>query len=379
VADRSLLLPGLPTDYYAPDYKVEVEGRELDPEAKGDILEVKVTMDLKNLTGFELTVNNWDDKRLAFKYSDTATFDVGNRIHVQMGYASRLVSMARGLITSLSPRFPESGSPTLGVSGLDSMVKLRDRKPGPDDVKKFVNMADWEIAQVVAGRNGLRSQVTEEGEKHDLVVQKNQDEAKFLAERANRIDFDCYIQVDPDTGEDTLYFVKPTDAREAGKVRVYQFEWGKSLINFTPQLTLSEQVGKVTVRGWDPRTKQPITYTAGPEDLPAGGGGGLNGPRAAEDRLAGKQDQVVDQPVTSAQEARDLAMTLLRERAYGYITGRGQVIGLPDLRPGQNVQILGLGKRFSLLYYVTKVEHTLGSSGYLTQFEVRSDADGGLQ
>jgi phage protein D len=82
--------------------------------------------------------------------------------------------------------------------------------------------------------------------------------------------------------------------------------------------------------------------------------------------------------VSSAQEARDLAISLLRERAYEYITGSGQVIGLPDLRPGDNVELDGLGKRFNGTYYVLKVEHTLGTSGYQTRFDVRKPFDGGL-
>ena len=40
--DPAIELPGLPTDYYAPDFRVEVEGEALDPEAHGDVLEVKV-------------------------------------------------------------------------------------------------------------------------------------------------------------------------------------------------------------------------------------------------------------------------------------------------------------------------------------------------
>jgi uncharacterized protein len=87
---------GLPkTDYYAPSFVVEVEGRELDPESKGDILELKVTMDLENLTSCDLTVNNWDDKGLTFKYSDTKIFDIGNRVHVSLGYADEVRSMLR--------------------------------------------------------------------------------------------------------------------------------------------------------------------------------------------------------------------------------------------------------------------------------------------
>jgi len=70
---------------------------------------------------------------------------------------------------------------------------------------------------------------------------------------------------------------------------------------------------------------------------------------------------------------------LLRERAYSYLTGFRQVIGLPGLRPGDNIELQRLGRRFSGEYYVTKVEHTLGNSGYLTSFEVRSPSDGGTQ
>lgn len=377
--NRSLLVSGLPTDYYAPDFKIEIENRELGPQVIGDILEVKVVMDKENMTSFDLTVSNWDDERIDFKYSDTSTFDLGNRLHLQIGYAGNLRSMVRGIITTLTPRFPESGEPTLGVSGQDSMVRLKDRKPKDGEQKKFVNMADWEIAEVVAARNHLKFKATEEGQKHDLVVQKNQDDALFLMERAKRIDFDCYIQTDPDSGEETLYFMKPTDGRDGRPIRVYEFEWGKSLINFSPTLTTQDQVAKVTVRGWDPRAKRVISSSAGAGDLPGASSGGTSGPRTAQEKLDDKQDLVVDQPVTSEQEARNLAISLLRERAYKFNTGSGRVIGLPDLRPGDNVQLKGLGKRFNGTYRVKRVEHTLGNSGYQTSFEVERPFDGGIK
>ena len=384
MAERSVNQQGLPTDYYAPDYRIEIEGQELDPKSKGDILEVKVVMDMENMTSFEFNVNNWDDKTFFFKYSDKptdpkqVTYDLGNRVHVKMGYAGNLLSMARGQITTLAPKFPESGSPTISISGLDGMLKLRDRKPTDKDIKKFVKQTDSEIATIIGQRNGLDVKVTKTTEKHDLVVQKNQDDAQFIMERAKRIDFDCFVQTDPDTGKDTLYFVKPTDGRSSDKIRVYEFEWGKNLINFSPQLTISRQVSKVTVRGWSAELKDVFEYTAEPKDLPGGGGSnkGTSGPEAAEKQLNGKQEVVVDAPVTSQEEAKKLAISLLAERAYEFITGSGQVIGLPDLRPGDNVFLKNLGKRFSGEYYVKKVEHSLGNNGYTTNFDVRRVYDG---
>jgi phage protein D len=373
------------TDYYAPDFKVLVEGRELDATTHGDILDLKVTMDISNLTGFDLTVNNWDDKSFDFKYSDRETFDVGNRVDIQMGYANHLKFMVSGIIKTLTPRFPESGAPTMGVSGADRLTKLQERKPQGKDIRKFVDKADWEIAQMVAKRHKIDIEVTKKGEKHKEIIQRNQDDAVFLMERAKSIDFDFYMRADEKTGVDKLFFVEPKDNRDARLTRVFFFEWGKDLVNFNPQLTLNRQVGSVTVKGWDPATKEPINYTARANDLPGGGGGGTNGPEVATKKLGDRGDVVVDRPVASVQEARDYAMSLLRERAYDYLTGSGQVIGLPTMRPGDVIQLRGLGKRFSgtdskpIEYYVKKVTHSLGNAGYQTQFEVRSAADGGTK
>jgi Bacteriophage probable baseplate hub protein len=376
----SLISPGLPTDYYAPDFKVEVEGAELDPTAKGDVLDLKVVMDIDNMTSAQLSVSNWDDRALTFKYSDTRTFDLGARVHVQLGYANRLRSMLRGQVTALSPKFPESGQPTLDVTVLDGMMKLKDRKPAEGERKQYENLADWEIAQEIGQRNHMDVTVTEQGETHALVVQKNQSDAAFLMERAKRIDFDCFVLTDPVSGRDRLHFVRPTDARDATRVRVYTFRWGASLLSFAPTLTLAKQVASVTVRGWDPGAKEAITYKATAADLPGSPqGGGTSGPEAADQTMGGKEEVVVDAPVLTQEEAKELAISLLRERAYEFVTGTGRVIGIPDLRPGDNVDIDGLGRRFSGRYYVKRVEHSLGGSGYTTQFDGRRVYDGGVQ
>jgi phage protein D len=86
---------------------------------------------------------------------------------------------------------------------------------------------------------------------------------------------------------------------------------------------------------------------------------------------------VVDAPVASDEEARELAVSLLRERAYEFVTATGRVAGLPELRPGDNLEIFGLGVRFSGTYYVKRVEHTLGGSGFFTTFTGRRIFQGG--
>jgi Bacteriophage probable baseplate hub protein len=381
-------------DRYAPEFEVFIEGVEADPTTRNDILDIKVHRDIEEMSGFDLELNNWDDQNLRFKHSDSREFRLGSRVSVRLGYADRLLTVATGTISTLAPKFPDGASPTVSVSGVDGMLKLKERKPTKDEDKNFVNMADWQIAERIAQRNKLRVVTTHEGPVHDLVVQKNQSDAEFLMERAKRLDFDCFILPDPDTGEETLYFVRPTDGRDGRPIRLFRLTYqpglttGPSglpeglvpnLIDFTPTLTVSQQVSKLTVRGWDPRTKQELAFTATAENLPAGQGsaGGESGPEAADSAAGGRQEVLVDAPVTSQEEARELAIALLRERSYEFITATGRVAGLPELRPGDNLEIFGLGVRFSGTYFVKRVEHSLGSSGFFTTFTGRRIHQGG--
>lgn len=372
--------PGLPERYYAPEFVVEIGGAELDPASKGDVLEVKVEMGLKEATSVDLKLNNYDDQTFDLKWSDADQFRLGSQVHVQMGYAEQVLSMMRGYITTLTPDFPSDGPPTLTVRALDGWVRLKDSKP-PEDEATYKKKADWQIAQKIGQRHGLRVAVTESGPVHDLVVQKA-DDASFLQERAGLIDFQTYVRTDPETGQDVLHFVSPTDGRNADGIRTFVLAWGSllstatppSLVEFKPTLAAGDQVQEVTVRGWDPKAKKKISQTATRNNTP-----GIpaveqtTGPETAKTvgGSAGRKQIVVDQPVATDEEALKVAQALLAERAYRFLTAHGKMIGLPDLRPGDNVEIDGVGKRFGGRYHVTKVSHVLNREGYLTEFDAR--------
>jgi phage protein D len=360
------------TDTYAPRFEIQVGNTKLGPKVLADVSDVRVTLEKDQPAGFSLVLSNWDEENFDFKYLDDKRLDVGQPIQIKMGYADSLRSMIRGLITSVAPTFPESGQPTIAVSGVDKLVLLRDAQPSDGVNKRYADMTDAEIAERIAKRHGLAFKATTDGlTKQASVVQKNQDDASFLLERAKKIDFDVYIETDPDTGKDTLYFVKPTDLRDATASTVFAFAWGETLVSFTPELSVSRQVSAVTVRGWDPVKKRALVHTATLDDLPEQRGAGRTGPQIVEASLGAKEARVVDMRVSSEEQARALAQSLLRERAYQFLTGSGQVVGTPDLRPGVNVKLDLRGSRFSGDYYVTRAEHAIGASGYQTTFAAR--------
>jgi uncharacterized protein len=368
------LKAGLPhVDYYAPRFRVEIDGEQLSPQTNGDIVSLSVKMDLEQMASFDMMVANiatFRSAREVFKYSDGDRFDIGRQVHIKMGYADDLLAMINAQITSVAPKFPQAGSPTLTVSGQDGMFKLKDKRPDESQSIQYLDMRDSEIAISIADRNKLHWVVDQSDPIQHEIIQRMTDDATFLKERAARIDFDCHIVTDSRSGEATLYFVKPADGREGTRPTSFAYRWGENLLSFTPTINLSDQVASVTVHGWDPDTKAPIVAKAGPDDLPKQPDSGESGPQMAQRTQAGKQDVVVDAPVSSQEEAAVLARSLLLRRAYKFVTANGQVIGKPELRPGHNLDLSGLG-RFDGSYYVTRVEHQIDQNGYLTTFEAR--------
>lgn len=367
-----------PTGFYAPNFLIKVEGKALDQVTHGDVLSLKVTMEIGKMTSADIQLNNWDDRKVSFKYSDQAGIFVGDRVEVQLGYADRLVTVLQGRINSLAPEFGEKGASILKIGVLDHMQLLKDRKPKDGEKRQFCQATDGEIALEIANRNTLKHDIDPGGIVHEQVDQNKMDDAEFLLERARRIDYECFVYIDETSCEATLRFGAPRDKRAGSRMREHKFAWGESLISFMPTLTMSNQVARVTVRGWNEDTKEVVEYTAGPKDIE--GADGKTGAEEAEKAVEGKQEIVIGAGVRNKDEVKKLAIARINERAYEYIKGKGSIIGLPDLRLGDNVTLSGLGNRFSGTYYVTNVEHTLDATkGYLTSFNARKSAGPGAR
>jgi phage protein D len=98
-----------------------------------------------------------------------------------------------------------------------------------------------------------------------------------------------------------------------------------------------------------------------------------SGPRGS-DACAAREQIITNEPQHSAAQAKRRAMGALSERLKQLVEATGTTIGLPDLRAGQNVHIVGLGARFSGRYFVIKTTHTFDMNGYRTKFIARREA-----
>jgi phage protein D len=361
-------------DFYVPYFEVKLQGRPLGKDVVRDVLQVTYKDNIQEIDSFEITINNWDADKLDFKYSDEDLFDPGKEVELWMGYygKERLRLMIKGEITSLRPTFPAAGQPALAISGLNVMHRLRTKQ----ESHAYESMTDSEIARQIGGRLGVtvRTDPTAAAneERYRYLFQDNRYDIIFLMERARRIGYDLFVEEmgqDGQAGQSRLYFGPSINVRWV----TYQLTYGRSLIEFQPDLTTANQVGKVTVRGWDAEKKEKIEKTVTRSDIRTRGVGAQGGQTNIENSFADREEVITDRPVHTPQEAQTLARETLERIAKDMVKGSGSTVGLPDLRAGSVMMIDGLGKRFSGRYFVTATTHTIGDGGYTTQFECRRE------
>jgi uncharacterized protein len=385
--------------FYVPRMQVYVSGQLLQDNIIDDILQVTYRDSVNEIDSFDLQINNWDADFRRFKFTPplktpnvdyTGVFDPGSKIEIWMGYQNNMRRMLRGTITSLSPTFSDSSAPTLTVSGLNTLHQYRTEQhtySWTDGTKTDTDIAKqlcgWPVK---SGQPGLGLPIVTNpmaNEKPDpTVYMKSKYDIEFLLERARRRGYEVYLQDEGSTPK--LYFGLSNNPSNAP---VYQLEWGKSLISFKPALNTSKQVGQVTVRGWDRKSNSAISETCTLQQLWKA----QNQPAAEVARLtqisksyANRTEVVTERPAHTKNEAQARAQAILDKRSKELITCSATTIGLPDLRSGTNVEIIGFGittdqkgnlkgacSDFDGEYYVTESTHTIGNGGYTTEFSAR--------
>ncbi len=345
-----------PQDPLNPQFEIWIGGKELPPEARADLISVRVEEALDTTGMFEFTLSCWDVASTSVKWIDDSLFEQGNPVDIRIGYRDELESIFVGEVTGLEPQFASQQASILIVRGYDR----RHRMMGKRRSRTFQNMKDSDIAAQIAGDWSLKPEVTDTRVRLEYVLQHNQTDFEFLQARAHRIGFESFV-----SGDRLSFRPRPTES--AASLRLTR---ESGLLDFCARSSSVGQFASVQVQGWSPQSKREVSSRSA-----AGDERRVGATRGAARALEGTEALAVRSPVGSQAEADQLAQAWLDEMALQYIVGDGECVGRADLRPGVVVEIAGLGRRFSGDYYVTQARHTLRpASGYRTAFSARKNS-----
>ncbi|MBD5799849.1 hypothetical protein BHU24_25085 [Bacillus pseudomycoides] len=348
-------------NFYAPVFEIEIEGENI-IEKGVEVISVSVDNNLSNADHFTFTVNNaFDIMEKEVRWLDQL-FAFGKKVKVKMGYVNQSNEIAElaeifiGVITSVTTRFPSGGLPQMEVSGYDlSHCMMKGLK-----ARSWQKAKHSDTAREIAKNYKLKSVVDDTGVLFPRVVKKDGlSDFQFLQDLAKKNSFEFFV-----LGE-TLYFRAPVYYKEP----IVTLEWGKSLVSFNPEINVANLVTKVEVRGWDAIKKKTFIGMAKLDDKRNQKTVG----ELVQQMCKESVELSVQYPVFSKQEADRLAKSILNKHTEGLVTGSGETIGIPKIKAGENIMLLGMGKKFSKKYYIEKSNHSFSSSGYRTTFNVKEN------
>jgi phage protein D len=362
---------------YLSQPKIQIEGQNAPPELIKDLLQITVEESLHLPAMFTLVVHNSyipTVERSEYKpWRHEKFFEIGKK--VKLGFTSGTTQdnsfkkelqefLIEGEITAMEVHFNEKSEAHMIVRGYDIAHRLHRGRYN----RSFLNKTDSDIVRQISTEVGIKhGKIDASGEAHEYVCQANQTNMEFLRERAARIGFELFIK------DDKINFRKPESPDSI------PLKWLVDISKFSTRVTSAEQVSSVEVRSWDYTKKRLITSTAKAEKLITETGNKLGSSSSNKfSNIKSPKMIVVDKPVASDKQAKDMAQALCDELGGEFVYADAKAFGNPLIRPGRVVTLEGMGDRYSGKYYVTETRHFYNQRVYETEFSVRGLRSGNL-
>ncbi len=314
---------------------------------------VDTSLHLPDMFSIEL-----DDSSLTFIDSDQLA--IGNQVEIsaQSAGESRATPLTKGVIVAIEPDFEEDNT-SVTIRGYDKSHHLhRGRK-----TRVFQQVKDSDMVTRIAQECGVSVTIDSTNTVHEHVFQDTQTDMEVILGLSRRNGYFAYVE------NDHLYFKKASASRVQGPT----LQYGEDLISFQARLTSADQVDESEVHGWDIKKKEAITSTkSSPIGTPTVNSVNHGGRMAssAYSSVSDIQEVIHSSNVDSSGEADVLAQAALNDKCQAFFQAEGTCLGNPAIRAGKEVQLQGLGTRFSGRYLVTRAVHRFDPSGYITDFEI---------
>ena len=344
-------------DFNAPEILILVNGKKI--RQKGiDISEVSIELILNGAGTFSFVVPQALDDKMTVKYP--GIFHFGDKVEISLGYKDRVSPVMIGIVTSLSWSFNDENYLDLLVEGYDYLFLMMKN----DRYRSWNEKTDSEVVTEIAKNYPFKKfRIENTSIRYHQIRQEGESDFSFLTRLAERNGYEF-------RGErESFIFSSPA----VEKKELFTLMLGRDLLDFEPKIDISRQVSEVRVVGWDAQAKKEIIGSANKDDIKSVEKSGKTGAQTIASVLKEEAVHEIRASVQDVEEAKALARSLLFDRAYSVLQGECKAIGIPELRPGQTIQLKGVGNLFSRKYYVDKVTHEIGKDGYDTNFSVKGN------
>jgi uncharacterized protein len=324
--------------------------------------------------------NKTDKCTLTVDNHDLSNFDDplwahGNFVQVSWGYPGQM-AIARELIITK-------------VTGFEDLkVEAKAKSILIDAVKKsrtFKNKTRAEIVQEIAGEYGYLPEtllIEETTKRIAHVTQAGLSDAQFIRKLAHQQGFDFYVD------HEGFHFHQARHDQPPCRLYTWYRDQGRGdVLKIDVESDITRKPAKVKKKGRDSETKQTEEAVASNKTDPNRPGTGKTVIVAADDLMTASFETREDKPPVellytpydagpmSTNDKETEAKKKFRDASRSTVKMKIDVVGDPAMLAKTVIQLEGVGKKLSGLYFVKEIKHTVGQ-GYTMQLTVSSDGVG---
>lgn len=344
-------------NFYVPIVTIKIDGNNLNLD-QIPVSAIRVTSTTgPKADSFQFRVENgYDPLERSFDWVGS-TISVGKAITIELGYKDKVEEVFDGYVTGITLDYPDDGNPSVVVRGMDrSMFMMRGVHSKLWNDKKVSD-----VVREIAGNHSLTPQIDDTGTQKKVIEQMQTSDYLFVKQLARDLNYEFFV-----VGNKLIFRKRKTSGSP-----VLTLSYGKNVKRFSVDVDISNQISKVTVRGLDPETNQPIS--ANSQTVNKIG----SNPKTGKDivaTLTSRMEETLYSVSGTQGELQTLANAKLNERAMELVSGEGECVGIPELRAGRFIKMDGLGSSFNQPYYMHQVTHTMDDRGYFTTFQIEGNA-----
>lgn len=332
-------------------YDILIDGTAIDPAYQ--VLSISIIKEVNRIPVARIVFRDGEAADRTFAISNEEFFVPGKSITVKIGRDGNNTQAFKGIITKHGVRIRENGNTELVIECKDAAVKMTIGRKS----RYYQNVKDRDVFdQLVSNYSGLTSAGDATSLQHKEVVQHHLSDWDFLMLRAEANGMLVLVN----DGE--VKVVKPATGAEPA----VQVTYGSSILEFEAEMDARNQWKSVRARSWDYSNQQ--LFESETSSVSFSEPGNLSGSSLA-DAINLDQFDLHHSGHRLEQELQDWTNGQLLRSKLGKIVGRVKIFGFSEIKPGDMVNLAGVGDRFNGKAYATAVRHDISVGSWDTHIQ----------
>ena len=335
-----------------PGFEVFADGTQLRDEIA--VRAVSISKSVNKIPTARFVVEDGSIPDQDFPNSNMDELLPGVEMEIKMGYRDEFETVFKGIIIRHGLKTQQNARSLLTLDLKDVAIKMTVGRKN----KYFKEMTDSDIIEEIIDQYGFDKDVEATTLNHSEMVQYYCTDWDFMATRAETNGQLIFV----DDGTIT------TKAPDLGQTAKMILSYGQNIVEFNMEIDARDQFSGVESTAWDFGQQEIISSEAADPGIPEQGNIANND---LADVLGVENAPFVHGGRVNSEELQSWADARFMRSKLSKIKGRIRIIGNSDIKPGDIIELEGMGDRFNGTAFVSSVGHSYGPGApWFTDLEI---------